>query len=82
MDAGRKFVSGLAGKNPHPDDLANFSGRNVERGVTHIPGFIAKDRPQKFFFRRQFGLAFRCNFPNQNIIWADVGSNYHNSVFA
>ena len=55
----RRLVLLLAGEDLDVDDDAFHPGRGLERGVAHVAGLVAEDRPQQPLFRRELGLALR-----------------------
>ena len=62
------------------DDLATGPAGEPERAILHVLGLIAKDGLQKALFRRQFGLAFRRDFSDEDIPFVHGGTDPNDAV--
>ena len=49
------------------DDLSALSVRDPQTCVADFPCLLAEDRPEKLFFRRLVGLAFRCDLSDKYV---------------
>src|SRR3989344_566195 len=70
----------LAGENFYADDAAALAVFHTQRTVFNIARLVAEDRTQEALLWRQLGLAFWCNFADQNIAGANLGTETHNAV--
>src|SRR3989344_6473472 len=80
-DACFQSMAQVAGENFHPDYAATFAVLHPERGIFHIAGLFGKDRAEQSFFRSKLSLAFRSNFSDQDVVFADLGADADNTVF-
>ena len=56
-------------------------GRNLERGILDIAGFVAEDSAEKFLLRSRVGFSFRGNLTDKDIAFLDLGADTDDTVF-
>ena len=83
-------VGRLLRRDLHVHDHAVGAGGNLERGVLHVGGLLAEDRPEQALFRREFRLGLRSDLADEDIAGLDlcadaddaVGSEVSHRLFA
>ena len=75
VDAGRQLVAVVAVEHLDVDDLAVLAVGHLERGVAHLAGLLAEDRPQQALLRRQLGLALRRDLADEDVAGPDLGAD-------
>ena len=71
----------LAAEDAHVHHRALDAGRAGERGVAHVAGLFAENRPQQLLFRRQLGFALGRHLAHQNVAVADLGADADHAAF-
>ena len=66
------LLDALAGEDLHVDHDALDAGRAVERGVAHVAGLLAEDRPQQLLLRGELGLALGRDLAHQDVARLDA----------
>ncbi len=67
-------------RNLHVHDDSGNARRNHQRSILHVGRLLPEDRPQKFLFRCQLGLALRRDLTDKNIARFHFGSDADNAV--
>ena len=71
----RVLLDAVAGEHAHVDHRAVHARRHAQRGVLHVGGLLAEDRPQQLLFRRELGLALRRHLAHQDVARAHFGAD-------
>src|ERR1035437_5882083 len=80
-DSGPNIVIGLfLGRNLHVHHNAVGAGRNLQRGVFHIGGFLAEDGPQQPLFRSELCFALGRDLADQDVARLHLGTNADDAV--
>ncbi len=69
----------VTSKHMNVDDMTVHAGRDTQRGIFHIGGFLTKYGAQQLFLRCQLGFALGRHLPNQNIARLDLGADERNA---
>jgi hypothetical protein len=72
----------FARRNLHIHHNAVGAGRHAQRGVLHVRGFLAEDRPQQPLLRRQLGFALGRDFADEDVAGLDFGAHADDTVVA
>ena len=75
VDAGRELVAVVAVEHLDVDDLAGLAVGHLHRGVAHLAGLLAEDRPQQALLGRQLGLALRGDLADEHVAGVDLGAD-------
>ena len=75
------LLDAITGKHLDVNHRAIHARGYSQRSILHIGGFLAKDRPQEFFFRRQLGFALGSDLAHQNVARLDLGTDIHDAGF-
>ena len=67
VDARRQLVVRFPGKRLDIHDDAARSVRYPQRRIPHFAGFLTENGPEQPLFRRQFGLALRRHFADEDV---------------
>src|SRR5690606_27957295 len=71
----------ITGEHLDVDDGTLGAGRHAQGGVLHVGGLLAEDRAQQLLFRSQLGLALRGDLADQDVAWADLGTDVDDTGF-
>jgi len=55
--------------------------RHTQRSVSDFPGLFSKNGPQESFLGGKLSFPFWGNFANQDVVWADGGTDSNSAVF-
>ena len=62
------------------DDLAALAMGQAQRGVLHLAGLLAEDRPQEALLGRQLGLALGRDLADEDVAGADLGADVDDAL--
>ena len=69
------LVDAAAREHPHLDHRAGDAGRHLERGVAHVRGLLAEDRPQQLLLGRHRRLALGRDLADQDVAGVHLGAD-------
>src|SRR5216683_1973568 len=75
VDPRGQLVAVLPGEHADPDDLAGFTVRHLERGVSDLARLLSEDRAQQPLFRGQLGLAIGRDLADQDVAVDHLGTD-------
>src|SRR6185369_17135745 len=75
------LLDAVAGEHGDVDDRAIHARRHAQGRILHVGSFLAEDRAQKFFFRRQLTFALRRDLADQDVAGLDLGADVDDAGF-
>ena len=73
------FIHTVTIKDTYFNDCPEITWLYPQRRITHIRGFLPKDRTKEFFLWRHRAFTFWRNFTYENITWFHISTNVDNA---
>ena len=71
----RILLDTVAGEHADVDHRSVHARGHAERGVLHVGGLLAEDRPQQLLLRRELGLTLRSHLADEDVARAHLGTD-------